>query len=184
MNPASPRIRRNDTLRYPNADYSDPGVYFITTCTRDRIHLFGEIINDQMHCNKYGAIVWDIWNSLPTRYPQIELDAAVVMPDHFHGLIIIHEENTLHPKTSSFASGPDVADIPMGSLSRRHMTLSLVVGYFKMNAAKRINLLRHAQGSPVWQRNYYDQILRSDKDYNDLVEYILTNPKRWGVDKD
>lgn len=183
MNPSSPRIRRNNTLRYPQADYSDPGVYFITTCTRDRIPLFGKIINDQMHCNKFGATVWEVWNTLPNRFPQIELDAAVVMPDHFHGLIIIHEKTT-SPMLSSPLYRGEFYDFPLGSLSRHRMSLPLIVGYFKMNSAKRINLLRGTHGIAVWQRNYYDQILRSDKDYDDLVEYILTNSQRWGKDND
>jgi len=64
------------------------------------------------------------------------------------------------------------------------MLIPLIVGYFKMNTAKRINLLRGTSGKPVWQRNYYDKILREDRDCNELIEYILTNPLRWGIDKD
>lgn len=64
------------------------------------------------------------------------------------------------------------------------MLLPLVMGYFKMNSAKNINLLRGTPGTPIWQRNYYDRALRDDKDCDDLIEYILTNPLRWGFDKD
>lgn len=184
MNPQPKLPRRYNSLRYPIADYSDPGVYFITLCTHPRESLFGKIINEQMHCNAFGTIIWDVWKTLPKRYPQIELDAAIVMPDHFHGLIIIREENTAnHGFTSTSIQGEE-SEFPLGSLARRRMTIPLVIGYFKMNTAKRINLLRGTPGEAVWQRNYYDMILRSDKDYDSLVEYIMTNPQRWGLDKD
>jgi len=64
------------------------------------------------------------------------------------------------------------------------MTIPLIIGYLKMNTAKQINLLRQTPGEQVWQRGYFDKILRVDKDYDSLVEYILTNPARWGMDKD
>jgi hypothetical protein len=64
------------------------------------------------------------------------------------------------------------------------MTIPLVVGFFKMNSAKQNNQIRGTKGSPVWQRNYFDRILRDDKDYDELSEYIFTNPQRWGIEKD
>jgi REP-associated tyrosine transposase len=104
-----------------------------------------------MQRSEAGRIVWDVWNLLPKRYPQIELGAAVVMPNHFHGNVIIND--------------PPVGAIPVGAIhelplresplqERRRMILPLVVGYFKMNTAKRINEILGAQGIPVWQRNY------------------------------
>ncbi len=93
------------------------------------------------------------------------------MPDHFHGIIEIVG---------------DVHEPPLlnHSQPRRVMTIPLVVGYFKMNTAKQINNVRETPGNYVWQRNYYDKIIESDEDYGSISEYILTNPSRWGLDKD
>lgn len=167
-----PTHRRN-TLRHPAADYSDPGAYFITLCTLDRDPLFGEISNAEMHCNPFGAILWEVWNSLPTRYPQISIDTAIVMPDHLHGIIILHPVREVHEPPLQTHSQP-----------RRIMTIPLIVGYLKMNTAKRINAMRNTPGVPIWHRNYFDRILRDDLDYDTISEYILTNPHRWGIDQD
>ena len=78
-------------MRYPWADYSNPEVYFITICTHNREPLFGEVLNGEMHIQDFGAIVWDIWQSLPSRFPEISLDTAIVMPDHFHGIIVVNQ---------------------------------------------------------------------------------------------
>jgi len=164
-------IRRHNTLRHPAADYSDPGAYFITLCTLDRDPLFGEIINTEMHCNPFGAILWEVWKSLPTRYPQISIDTAIVMPDHFHGIIIIHPAREVH-------------EPPLQKPSRRNMSIPLVIGYLKMNTAKRINAMHNTPGIPIWQRNYFDKILCDDLDYDTISEYILTNTHRWGIDPD
>jgi putative transposase len=83
--------RRHNSLRHPEIDYSDSGAYFVTTCTKNHESLFGFIKNGQMHCNQFGLIVWEVWKSLPIRYEQVTLDAAIVMPDHFHGIILIHD---------------------------------------------------------------------------------------------
>jgi len=163
--------RRLNSLRHPDADYSEISAYFITLCTRNRDHLFGELYNDQMHCNKFGLIVWEIWKNLPIRYPEISIDSAIVMPNHFHGILEIIGE----------VREPPLQSHPQ---PRRIMTIPLVVGYFKMNAAKQINSMRNTPGTPVWQRNYYDKIIESDEEYGAISEYIITNPRRWGLDKD
>ena len=208
-----PAQRRPNTLRHPAADYSDPGAYFVTLCTRNREPLFGEVTNGEMKCNQFGALVWQTWKSLPVRYPAISIDAAIVMPDHFHGIIVIHDLNSrrgdsriapfgeVHPVPKNGQGRKDrvnrdnvgaihdratvgvIHELPLRQ-KRRIMTIPLVIGYLKMNTAKRINAMRGTSGNPVWQRNYFDKILRVDKDYDALVEYILTNPIRWGIDKD
>ena len=124
-----------------------------------------------MRLHSAGQIVWDVWNSLPARYPSIGLGAAIVMPDHFHGIINIHQ-----------------TPVPVGVIhesplrERRRMTLPLVVGYFKMNSAKRINQILGSEGVPVWQRNYYERIIRSQAEYERIHLYIESNPANWGMD--
>ena len=176
--------RRYNSLRHPEFDYSDSGAYFVTTCTRNHESLFGVIKNGQMYCNELGLIVWDIWKSLPIRYQRVTLDAAIVMPDHFHGIVLIHDPIIPKIRPVGEVHEPPLRNMLNQQLHQRKMLLPLIMGYFKMNTAKKINLLRGKPGTPVWQRNYYDRALRDDKDCDDLIEYILTNPLRWGFDKD
>jgi len=171
---------RLNSLRHPDADYSEIGAYFITLCTCNRDFLFGEIINEQMHCNKFGIIVWNIWKTLTHRYPEISIDSAIVMPNHFHGIIVVNSTvGEVHEPPL-----PDETPLRSHPQPRRVMTIPLVVGYFKMNTAKQINVMRETPGTPVWQRNYYDKIIESDKEFGAISDYILTNPSRWGLDKD
>ena len=125
-----------------------------------------------MQLNSAGQIIWDVWNSLPGRYPQIELGAAQVMPNHFHGIIII-PVRAIH-------------ELPLqeGRAERRRMTIPLVVGYFKMNTAKRINQIQRSEGNPVWQRNYYEPIIRNEAEHNRIHAYIESNPANWDRDEE
>jgi len=170
------------SIRLPDYDYSQPGVYFITIIARERECLFGEIKDGKMQLNEAGQIVRDVWNSLPQRYPQISVGAAVVMPNHFHGNVIINE----HPVGVVRA----IHELPLQpqpterQVQRRRMTLPLVVGYFKMNTAKRINELLGSQGIPVWQRNYYEHIIRGDEEYNRIHLYIEANVYNWLNDEE
>ena len=84
---------RPNTMRLPWADYSDPGIYFLTLCSVNREPLFGKIVNSEMVTNQFGLIVWEVWKDLPKRYPQISIDTAIVMPDHFHGIVIIRKNS-------------------------------------------------------------------------------------------
>jgi putative transposase len=170
------------SIRLPDYDYSQPGVYFITLVTRGRECLFGEIKDGEMHINEAGQIVWNVWGSLPVRYPQIGLGAASVMPNHFHGNIIIHETATVGA----------IHELPLPSpstrvtdqMERRRMTIPLVVGYFKMNTAKQINKILDSEGVPVWQRNYYEHIIRSEEEYSRIQQYIETNVQNWVDDEE
>jgi REP element-mobilizing transposase RayT len=157
------------SIRLPDYDYSQPGAYFITIVTRGRECLFGEIVNGEMRLNDAGRVVWNVWNSLPVRYPQITTGTAVVMPNHFHGIIEIHEPVGI------------IHELPLRE-TRRRMTLPLVVGYFKMNTAKQINKILNSEGVPVWQRNYYEHIIRNDEEHNRIHLYIEANIDNWALD--
>jgi len=164
------------SIRVPDYDYSQPGIYFITIVTWRRECLFGAIKDGKMQLNKSGQVVWDVWNSLPARYPQISLGAAVVMPNHFHGNIKINEQpvGAIHELPLRVTDQKD----------RRRMTIPLVVGYFKMNTAKRINKILDSEGVPVWQRNYYEHIIRNDEEYKRIHLYIEANIDNWVDDEE
>jgi REP element-mobilizing transposase RayT len=170
------------SLRVPGYDYSQEGAYFITLVTRGRECLFGDIRDGQLHMNDAGKIVWDTWNTLPARYPQLELGMATVMPNHFHGIVLVNPVGVVHEPPLVAA----IHELPLRSsrAERRRMTLPLVVGYFKMNSAKRINLLLDSSGIPVWQRNYYEYIIRDDEEHNRIYNYIEVNAENWEMDEE
>ena len=174
--------------RLPEWDYSQPGEYYITIVTKDRQPIFGEIVYGEMRLNPLGEVVWEVWKTLPARYPQIELGTAVVMPDHFHCIINIMDDSTAGaiPEVGAIHElplhDPSQHESPLREtqretmVSRRRMLIPMVVGYFKMNTAKRINEVRDTPGFPVWQRNYHDRIIRSDEEYQGIEWYIANNP--------
>ena len=122
------------SIRLPNYDYGQDGVYYVTICTFNRECLFGDVVDGTMELNEFGEIVAECWNNIHGQFPNVELDQWVIMPNHVHG--IIHIVGAIH-------------ELPLqviGRKQRRNMLLPKMVGYFKMNAAKRINLLRDNSG--------------------------------------
>jgi REP element-mobilizing transposase RayT len=180
-----PHHRRS--IRLPGYDYSSEGSYSVTIVTYNREHLFGKIVDGEIQYSDAGKIVLDVWHSLPDRYPEIEVEFAVVMPNHFHAIIdivgAIHEL-PLQKKLPLHKELPLSNELSLTSdrSPRRRMLLPLVIGYFKMNTAKQINILRKSPGTPVWQRNYYEQIITSDFEYEQIADYILFNPQNWQND--
>ena len=160
-------------LRLKEYDYSQPGAYFVTICTKDRLNLFGEIVNEQMHLSAAGQIARRCWDELPDHFGSIELDQFVVMPNHIHGIIIILDG----PVGATHAS-PQREE----RKERKRNTLGDMVGSFKSAVTKRINEINGTPGAPFWQRGYYDHIIRDDRSLTRIREYILNNPLRWFVD--
>jgi REP element-mobilizing transposase RayT len=170
----NPDTHHRRTIRRQEYDYSQRGAYFMTICTHDRECLFGEIINDAVNMNEYGRIIAEEWAALAELRDEIEMGEFVVMPNHFHGIIIFtadidHAVGAIH-------------ELPLPhdqQTQRRKMALPKVIGRFKMRSAKRVNLCRNTSGTPVWQRNYYEHIIRDQTDYTRIAEYITDNPRRW-----
>lgn len=171
------REKSRSSIRLAEYDYSQPGAYFITLVTFRREQVFGKIDNLEMRLTPAGRIVNHVWQSLPMRYPQIKLGSTVVMPDHFHGVI---EITSVGPAASSRVAA--IHELPQQEgirLSRRRMTIPLVVGYFKMNVAKKVNKLFGTPGRPLWQRNYYEHVIRNEKEYDRIQMYIDANISNW-----
>jgi len=149
---------RRRSIRLQGYDYSQPGAYFVTICTHGQQNILGDVIDDSVHMSPLGEIVGQMWRGLPGRFERVELDQFVVMPNHVHGIIVI---------TPVVGVGA-IHELPLRELprqskaQRRRMLLPKVIGYFKMNASKVINELRGTPGGLVWQRNYYEHIVRGD----------------------
>mgnify|MGYP000864351402 FL=1 len=162
------------SIRLKNYDYSSPGAYFITIVTNNRQYLFGEIVNNEMILNEYGEIANKYWYEIPKHYTNTQLDEYVIMPNHIHGIIFI--VGAIHELPLQQNEFPQL-------IQRRKMLLPKIIGRFKMNAAKQINQIRQNHGIPVWQRNYYEHIIRNDNELNKIREYIINNPLTWQTDE-
>jgi len=182
----NPQIHHRRSIRLQNYDYSSEGAYFVTMCTQNRECLFGEIVNGEMILNEYGKIVEQCWNDLPNHYDNIELDAYVIMPDHFHGIIFIVSVGAIHelPRQRQHELPRQRQhELPrQRQQQRRKMLLPKIVGRFKMNSAKQINQMRNTPGISVWQRNYYERIIRDEKSLQNIRNYIINNPLKWYYD--
>lgn len=179
---------RRRSLRLKGYDYSQAGAYFVTVCAYGKACLFGEVEGGIMRLNGYGEIVASEW----TRSAQLRLEIVcgefVVMPNHFHGIVNIVGAYGNTPDKQEVANSRNKGVLPYekGVLPYAPTSSSRNVGSmvrgFKGAASRRINQLRSTPGDPVWQRNYYEHVIRDDADYNRIAEYVVNNPQRWTED--
>ncbi|MCX6359594.1 MAG: transposase [Armatimonadetes bacterium] len=189
-------IRRGDehrrrSIRLSGYDYTQAGAYFVTICAQARTCLFGEVVDGVMQPTAAGATVETTWRCLSEHYPHVELDAFTVMPNHVHGIIITRAGLKPAPTVVGGANGPACDDWvetglkparPVGDPTRHG--LPEIVRAFKTYSSRSINLHRNSPGTPVWQRNYYEHIIRDEDSLNRVREYIMGNPMRWQFDND
>jgi len=171
----------------PDFDYTQPGAYFITICTHDRIHLFGEIRDGKMVLNESGRIAYDEWMQTPKIRPDTTLDEFVVMPNHIHG--IIRRGDPAGRPCRGNPPGRPCAKTTNGPASG---SIGAIIGQYKSLTTKRIRAAR--LGTPmatvrgiatmIWQRGYYDHIIRDDESLNRIREYISNNPLKWHEDRE
>lgn len=166
--------RRSVRLRYH--DYAG-GLYFVTICTHGRLPLFGEIADGEMTLSVAGEIVTDEWMRTGEIRAEVVLDAFVVMPNHVHGIVGIIDRN-----------GPDRRGTMHRAPTRRFSepvahSLSTIVGTFKAAVTRRINHENGRPGAAVWQRNYWERVLRDDRELAIARRYIADNPLRWHLDR-
>lgn len=160
--PYDPNIHHRRSIRLRGYDYSQAGAYFVTVCAQGRACLFGEILNGTLHMSQSGEIVVRWWESIAEHFSNVELDAYVVMPNHMHGIVVL-------------------ADSIVSDAQRP--TLGKIVAYFKHQSTKAISQSRSAHADRVWQRNYYERIIRNEQALQRVREYIANNPQRWELDQ-
>lgn len=184
MNPPKydPEMHHRRSIRLQGYDYSQAGAYYITICTQKRACLFGQIVDGEMVLNEYGEIVKTEWLKTSKIRRNITLDEFVIMPNHLHGIIIITEKNemanivgAIHriAPTNEIQQPPRLQSGSMGA----------IIGQYKSIITKRINQIRDTPGFSVWQRNYYEHIIRNENELNRIRKYILNNPANWLNDK-
>ena len=166
--------RRRRALRLKDYDYSQAGAYFVTLCTHLRECIFGSVDRSILRLSDAGLVAKQIWNELPVHYPRVSLDAFIVMPNHVHGVIMFSDEDRFVPK-EPMERTPQPGRVKMHALPE-------IVRAFKTFSARAINKHRHSEGESVWQRNYYEHVVRDEKDLNRIRQYIADNPARWSED--
>ena len=185
MTPApSPRGRRS--IRLAGYDYASPGAYFITLVTYQRLCLFGTIRDGEMELSAVGMIVAEKWHEISGHFTNVELGEYVVMPNHVHGIIILHDvpRRGVVSTPAGRGGGTPPDDLKKGDETSplRWTTLGQVVAYYKYQSTKQVNAVMDSPGTQLWQRNYYDHILRNDKEYARINAYIASNPIHWEDD--
>ena len=202
------------TVRLPDFDYSQAGAYFVTICAFQHRKIFGTLAGEEIQLSDIGSIILEEWEKTPMIRPNIELGAYVIMPNHFHAIVhivdnddltkeYIQENNYVNdPAVGAYSHTPlpDQSPHPMdGTFNPIHVplpviniihkklrspsgTIGSVVRGFKASVTTRVNTQRNTSGLPIWQRGYYEHIIRTEHAYTQIEGYILENPLRWGDD--
>lgn len=175
--PDRPREPRRRSIRLPGYDYASPGAYFVTICVHDGECLLGDIVDDEMRLSPWGQVAHDEWLASETIRSEIELDSFVVMPNHLHGIVWM-------TPVGAHGRAPVPADpATEHTLQRPPRSLGSFVAGYKSAVTRRVNQLRGMPGTPLWQRNYWEHVIRDDASLKEIREYIENNPARWAEDQ-
>ncbi len=176
--PTDNRPNRQST-RLRSFDYGSAGAYFLTICAYQRECLFGEIIGGKMRLNVIGEIIEEEWQRTGEIRENVSIDQFVVMPNHFHGIIFIHDVGA-----SRWDARPPGSENPTRACRRHAPTglksggLGSIINHFKAAVT------RHAKHpTPVWQRNYHDHVIRNERALAEIRDYVMNNPLRWELDR-
>jgi REP element-mobilizing transposase RayT len=160
--------------------------YFVTIVTYQRDPLFGGIKNEIMALNDFGKIADECWCTIPEHFPNVELGAHVIMPNHVHGVIVIrNDESASNDVVAQHVGATQPEGVaPTPTITRptgpKRGSLGAIIGAYKSAVSYRINKEHNATG--IWQRNYYEHIIRDEKDLQRITDYIEANPLRWDED--
>ena len=178
-----PQKHHRRSIRLKGYDYASAGGYYITIVVWQRECLFGEVVNKEMVLSKFGLVAKQQWEKLPKRFPNIELGAYMIMPNHMHGIIeIINDRGTAGNQINFDAESSRRA--PMQEQFQKPVAGSIptMIRSYKSAVSYRINLMRGTDGVPVWQRNYYEHVIRNETDLQNKTDYIESNPLLWDED--
>jgi REP element-mobilizing transposase RayT len=167
-----PEHHNRRSIRIPDFDYSAPGWFYITICTYQREPLFSLVENGLVNVTAFGHLTELCWQAIPSHFNGVDVDAFVVMPNHLHGIIVIDD----HQGTACHAPTTEAFGRPVGA------SLATIIRPFKSAASKEINEVRETPGAPVWQRGFYERVIRSERELIRFRAYIEDNPSRWASD--
>jgi len=181
-----------ESTRLPGYDYSQPGYYFVTICTKYKFCYFGEIVDEKMVLNNIGKIAVKYWLEIPKHFLQVTLDEFVIMPNHVHGIVEINENcrDEALPRLYINATEPNInihqsytgQHPQMSQISPKPNSLSTIIGSYKSICTKTINQL-HGNNYFAWQSRFYDHIIKNDQALFNIRQYIINNPQIWNRDR-
>jgi len=182
----NPGIHHRRSIRLKGYDYSKPGAYYITVCTQNRICLLGDVKDGKMILNKFGEAIIEKWYNIQKHFQFVRLDEFCTMPNHIHGILFIMESyvGAKHSKKNiieePFQNASPLHDRPKGTKSG---SLSSIMQNYISITTRKINQIRKTPGEKLWQRNFYERIIRDDNELNKIREYIIYNPQKWDLDR-
>lgn len=187
--PYNPQFHHRRSIRLPGYDYSQAGAYFVTLVTYGQSDLFGEVIQVAMHLNKAGKNAAAEWQQLATRFANLSLDTYIIMPNHPYGILMIADQppevsRPVPPGASTGIAPPATSNSDTAKGSSKlaphgpaPASIGAMIGQFKSRVTKRLKF-----STPIWQRNYYEHIIRDQAELDRIRQYILDNPRCWKTD--
>ena len=166
---------RRKSIRLKEYDYSRLGEYFVTICTHNHKCIFGEINKEEMKLSPEGMIAQLCWVEIQKHFSNARLNDYSIMPNHIHGIIIL---------TESMVGSRHAVSLREQYAKPVRGSVPTIARSFKSAATKRINEMRHTQSFPVWQKRFYDRIIRSDNELNNIRDYIANNVLQWAIKRD
>jgi len=176
---------RSKSLRLQHWDYAWNSAYFVTICTHKQVSCFGEIVDDKMQLSSLGIIADILWYEIKNHIPNCELGEFVMMPNHLHGILVIDNpaQRTVDTRHALYLQSQPISDKAIGAKRFQNQgkhTLSSIIGSYKSAVTKHAHRLGY---DFQWQRNYWEHIVRNDKEHQSIADYIRDNPKKWSMDK-
>jgi putative transposase len=166
--PFDPKRHGRRSIRLAGYDYTQAGAYFVTICTQERRPLLATIDAAGHTLTPIGKLIARCWLALPRHFPHVALDAWVLMPDHMHGIVVMRDTDA--PSATSSANQPN---------GTRPGSLNAAIQNFKSVSTRKINQVRQTPGAIIWQRNYYERIIRDESAFEHIRRYIENNPAKW-----
>jgi len=186
----NPNIHHRKSIRLKEYNYSQAGLYFITICCQNRICRFGNVVDGEMMLNEFGIVAYNEWVKLSERFSNFELDVFQIMPNHMHGIILLNDISVgagVNPAQNDLYTQNDgKTNDNNRTTARVAPTVSNIVGAYKSlvaNGCLDIFKSQNETMGKLWQRNYYEHIIRNEKSYQTITEYIINNPAKWVDDK-
>ena len=183
----NPEIHRRRSIRLKGYDYSQAGAYFVTVCAKDHACLFGDVEQGEMILNDAGNMIKTWWLAIPDKYRYVELDECMIMPNHFHGIIkiVVGADQCVCPDPYA----PENSDETKNKGEHIGSPLPRIIQWFKTMTTNEYIRGIKSQGwerlnGKLWQRNYYEHIIRDDRELQAIREYVRYNPLKWDEDEE
>jgi putative transposase len=184
----NPDKHHRRSIRLKGYDYSQEGAYFITLCINKRLCLFGDVVDDEVQLNDAGKMLQTWWDKLSGKYENIKLDEYIIMPNHMHGIIfIVGADPCVCPKGQTVQTQPE-GEHAGSPLQNNVIPLSRMIQWFKMMSTNEYIInVKQKNWLPfykkLWQRDYYERIIRNENELNKIRDYIIYNPHKWDLDR-